>query len=52
MTEITDLSPTDAANPSITGESLEGNVANMGRMENTLQAVMGLLLCGVGPLVV
>lgn len=43
MTEITDLSITDATNTSITGESLEGNVANMGRMDNTLQAVMGLL---------
>lgn len=43
MTEITDLSPTDAANTSISTESLEGNVANMGRMEETLQAVMGLL---------
>jgi hypothetical protein len=43
MTEITDLNPTDAANTEITGESLDGNVANMGRMDNTLQAVMGLL---------
>lgn len=43
MTEITDLSTTDATNTSITGESLEGNVANMARMDNTLQAVMGLL---------
>lgn len=43
MTEITDLSPTDASNTAVTGESLDGNVANMGRMDNTLQAVMGLL---------
>lgn len=43
MTEITDLSTTDASNTSVTGESLQGNVANMGRMDNTLQAVMGLL---------
>src|SRR5690554_6731996 len=43
MTEITDLSPTDATNTSVTGQSLEGNVANMGNMDNTLQAVMGLL---------
>jgi hypothetical protein len=42
MTEITDLSPTDASNTSITGESLDGNVANMGRMDNTLQAILGM----------
>lgn len=43
MTEITDLNTTDASNTSVTGESLDGSVANMGRMDNTLQAVMGLL---------
>lgn len=43
MTEITDLSPTDTSNTSVTGESLDGTVANMGRMDNTLQAIMGLL---------
>jgi hypothetical protein len=43
MTEITDLSPTDASNTSITGESLDGNVANMGRMDNTLQAILGMV---------
>ncbi len=42
MTEITDLSPTDASNLSVTGESLQGNVANMGRMDNTLQAILGM----------
>ena len=43
MTEITDLSVTDSSNTSVTGESLDGSIANMGRMDNTLQAVMGLL---------
>ena len=43
MTEITDLSPTDSSNTEVTGESLDGSIANMGRMDNTLQAVMGLL---------
>lgn len=43
MTEITDLSTTDASNTAITGESLDGSVANMGRMDNTLQAVLGML---------
>lgn len=43
MTEITDLSPTDSSNTSVTGESLDGSIANMGRMDNTLQAVMGML---------
>jgi hypothetical protein len=43
MTEITDLNPTDASNTSITGESLDGNVANMGRMDNTLQAILGMV---------
>jgi len=43
MTEITDLSTTDSSNTSVSGESLDGAIANMGRMDNTLQAVMGLL---------
>ena len=43
MTEITDLSVTDSSNTEVTGESLDGSIANMGRMDNTLQAVMGLL---------
>lgn len=42
MTEITDLSPTDSSNTSVTGESLVGSIANMGRMENTLQAILGM----------
>ena len=42
MTEITDLSPTDASNTAVSGESLNGNVANMGRMDNTLQAILGM----------
>lgn len=42
MTEITDLSPTDASNTEITGESLDGAVANMSRMDNTLQAILGM----------
>jgi hypothetical protein len=43
MTEITDLNPTDASNTAITGESLDGNVANMGRMDNTLRAILGMV---------
>lgn len=43
MTEITGLSTTDASNTAITGESLNGNVANMSRMDNTLQAILGML---------
>lgn len=43
MTEISDLSDTDATNTAIGGESLDGNIANMGRMDNTLQVVMGML---------
>lgn len=43
MTELTDLSPTDASNTSITGQSLEGNVANMANMDTTLQAILGML---------
>lgn len=43
MTEITDLSTADSSNTSVSGESLDGAIANMGRMDNTLQAVMGLL---------
>lgn len=43
MTEITDLSTTDSSNTSISGESLDGAIANMGRMDNTLQATMGML---------
>ena len=43
MTEITDLSTTDSSNTTVTGESIDGAIANMGRMDNTLQAVMGLL---------
>lgn len=42
MTEITDLSPTDSSNTSVTGESLDGSIANMGRMDNTLQAILGM----------
>lgn len=42
MTEITDLSPTDSSNLSVTGESLDGSIANMGRMDNTLQAILGM----------
>lgn len=43
MTELADLSPTDASNTSITGQSLEGNVANMANMDDTLQAMLGML---------
>lgn len=42
MTEITDLSPTDSSNTSVSGESLDGAIANMGRMDNTLQAILGM----------
>ena len=42
MTEITDLSVTDSSNTSVTGESLDGSIANMGRMDNTLQAILGM----------
>lgn len=42
MTEITDLSPTDSSNTEVTGESLDGSIANMGRMDNTLQAILGM----------
>lgn len=42
MTEITDLSPTDSSNTEVTGESLNGAIANMGRMDNTLQAILGM----------
>lgn len=43
MTGIADFSPTDALNTAISGESLDGNVANMGRMEETLQAIIGAI---------
>lgn len=43
MTEVADLSPTDASNTAITGQSLEGNVANMANMDDTLQAMLGML---------
>ena len=43
MTEITDLSPTDSSNTAVTGESIDGAIANMGRMDNTLQAILGLM---------
>ncbi len=43
MTEITDLSVTDSSNTTVTGESIDGAIANMGRMDNTLQAILGLL---------
>jgi hypothetical protein len=43
MTEITDLSTTDSSNTAVTGESIDGAIANMGRMDNTLQAILGLL---------
>lgn len=43
MTEITDLSTTDSSNTTVTGESIDGAIANMGRMDNTLQAILGLL---------
>ena len=42
MTEITDLSPTDSNNTAVSGESLDGAIANMGRMDNTLQAILGM----------
>lgn len=43
MTGIADLSPTDASNTSITGQSLDGSIANMSAMDNTLQAILGML---------
>lgn len=43
MTELTDLSDTDASNTTVTGNSTEGNVANMGGMDNLMQAVLGML---------
>ncbi len=43
MTEITDLSTTDSSNTAVTGGSIDGAIANMGRMDNTLQAILGLL---------
>lgn len=43
MTEITGLSTTDSSNTEVTGESIDGAIANMGRMDNTLQAILGLL---------
>lgn len=43
MTEITGLSTTDSSNTLVTGESIDGAIANMGRMDNTLQAILGLL---------
>jgi len=43
MTEVTGFSPTDASNTAISGESLDGNVANMSRMDNTLQAIIGAI---------
>jgi hypothetical protein len=42
MTEITDLDPVDSGNTAISGESLDGSIANMGRMDNTLQAILGM----------
>jgi hypothetical protein len=41
MAEITDLSPTDASNTAFGGNSIQGNVANMGGMDNLLQAILG-----------
>lgn len=43
MTELADLSPTDASNTSISGQSLDGNIANMANMDDTLQAILGML---------
>jgi hypothetical protein len=43
MTELTDLSDTDASNTAVTGNSTEGNVANMGGMDNLFQATLGML---------
>jgi hypothetical protein len=42
VTEVADLSPTDASNTAVTGNSLDGNIANMANMDNTLQAVLGM----------
>ena len=43
MTELTDLSDTDASNTAVTGQSTQGNVANMGGMDNLFQATLGML---------
>lgn len=43
MTELTDLNDTDALNTAVTGNSTEGNVANMGGMDNLFQATLGML---------
>ena len=43
MTELTDLSDTDANNTAVTGQSIVGNVANMGGMDNLFQATLGML---------
>lgn len=43
MTEITDLSETDSANTVITGNSTDGNIANMSAMDNVIQSILGLL---------
>lgn len=43
MTELTDLNDTDALNTAVSGNSTEGNVANMGNMDNLQQAILGML---------
>lgn len=43
MTELTDLNDTDALNTAVTGQSTEGNTANMGGMDNLFQATLGML---------
>lgn len=43
MTELTDLNDTDALNTAISGQSIVGNTANMGGMDNLQQAIAGML---------
>jgi len=43
MTELSDLSETDSSNTSITGNSLDGSVANMSTVDNVFQATLGML---------
>jgi hypothetical protein len=43
MTEVADLSPTDASNTAVGAQSLDGNIANMSSMDDTLQAILGML---------
>lgn len=42
MTELTDLSPIDANNDAVGAYTLDGALANMSTMDDTLQAILGI----------